>query len=247
MLQPNQTPFAVGNRLLAALPRRVSDRLLQGREFVTLELEAVVYAPGEPARYAYFPTTAVISTLCAMDNGAMVETNMVGNEGMTGTMMCLNENGSPELAIVQVAGQAIRVGVDAIRQEFDRGGDFHDLVLRYVSAVVAQLSQSVGCNTHHLLEARLSRWLLIVHDRVASDVLMLEQEFLAQMLGTRRSGVTVAAGALRAAGLIRYARGKITILDRKGLEASACECYAEVRAAFERARIGSFVSPGGHS
>jgi hypothetical protein len=168
----------------------------------------------------------------------MAATAMLGNEGMTGLSMCLGVDSPPLLTIVQVAGDALRVRARAVKAEFDRGETLHDLSLRYLYALLAQISQSVGCNTHHVLEARLSRWLLIVHDRVPSGELALQQEFLSQMLGVGRSTVTVAAGRLKAAGLIRYARGKITVLDRDGLEASACECYGVVRAAFERARLG---------
>jgi hypothetical protein len=173
-----------------------------------------------------------------MENGAMVEIGMVGNEGATAMATCLGMDSSPPHTIVQVAGGALRIRAAKLKVEFDRGGALHDLMLRYIHALVAQISQSVGCNTHHLLEARLSRWLLIVRDRVPSDELLLRHEFLSQMLGTRRSAVTIAAGALRGAGLIRYARGKIAILDRPGLEASACECYRVVRTVFDTALLG---------
>lgn len=163
---------------------------------------------------------------------------MVGNEGTTAMATCLGVEAAATHTIVQLAGDALRIRATKVKAEFDRGGAFHDLMLRYIHALVAQVSQSVGCNTHHLLEARLSRWLLIVRDRVPSDQLLLQHEFLSQMLGTGRSAVTVAAGTLRAAGLIRYSRGRITILDRDGLEASACECYGVVKAAFDNTNLG---------
>jgi hypothetical protein len=237
MTRPNRVR-ASGNRLLDALPRAVYERLKPDMRLVTLAAEKVVDVPGTASRYVYFPTTAVVSMLCTMENGKRVETGMIGNEGTTAASACLGASAAAPLAMVQVAGDAVRVRAPKLKAEFDRGGVLHDLVLRYVHALLAQVSQSVGCNSHHLLEARLSRWLLIVRDRVATDELPLEHEFLSNMLGTGRSAVTVAAGALREAGLIRYARGKVTILDREGLEASACECYGVVRTAYERARLG---------
>jgi hypothetical protein len=235
---PNSASPPIANHLLAALPGKTYKRLHANLTLVSLELGKVVAAPGTPARYVYFPTTAVLSMLCTMKNGAMVEIGMVGCEGTTAMATCLGVDASSTRTIVQVAGDALRIRAPKLKAEFDRGGALHDLILRYVYALVAQVSQSVGCNTHHLVEARLSRWLLIVRDRVPSDILLLQQEFLAQMLGTQRSAVTIAAGGLRNAGLIRYARGKITILDRVRLEASACECYAVVRDAYAAARLG---------
>jgi CRP-like cAMP-binding protein len=235
MPRPKYAP--IGNYLLAALPLKVYGRLLPDMEVVALRLELVLHKSGEPIKYVYFPTTAVLSMLCTMKSGDMVETGMVGNEGVAGLATCLDSDTSSPYTIVQVAGEAVRISARSIRKEFDRGGALHSLLLRYLNVLFLQVSQSVGCNTHHLLEARLSRWLLIVRDRVASDVLLLQHEFLSHMLGTHRSGVTMAAGALRTAGLIRYARGKITILDHEGLEASACECYEVIRMAFEHARL----------
>ncbi len=228
---------AIGNRLLAALPRKTYGRLRPGLLLVPLAIGNVIATPGTSPKYVYFPTTAVLSMLCTMQNGAKAEVGMIGKEGTTATGPCLGVDGSSTLTIVQVAGDALRIRTTKVKAEFDRGGAFHDLILRYVHALVAQISQSVGCNTHHLIEARLSRWLLIVRDRVPTDELRLEHVFLSQMLGTGRSAVTIAAGGLRDAGLIRYSRGKISILDRPGLEASACECYKVVRAAYERANL----------
>jgi hypothetical protein len=238
MPRPIDDTVPIPNHLLAALPDKSYRRLLPDLRLVRLELGHVVATPGTVGRYVYFPTTAVLSMLCTMKNGEMVEIGMVGNEGTTAMATCLGVEAAATHTIVQMAGDALRIRSTKVKAEFDRGGAFHDLVLRYIYALVAQVSQSVGCNTHHLLEARLSRWLLIVRDRVPSDKLFLQHEFLSQMLGTGRSAVTVAAGTLRAAGLIRYSRGKITILDRDGLEASACECYGVVKAAFEHANLG---------
>jgi hypothetical protein len=225
------------NHLLDTLPHKAFDRLEPNFEIVPLTLNTVVDEPGTASRYVYFPTTAVLSMLCTMQDGAKVEIGMVGNEGTTAMPACMGMGTSAQLTIVQVAGEALRIRATKLKAEFDRGGALHDLLLRYFHAFTAQISQSVGCNTHHVLEARLSRWLLIVRDRVPTDRLLLEHEFLSQMLGTGRSAVTIAAGSLRNAGLIRYARGKITVLDRPGLEASACECYGVVKTAFERARL----------
>lgn len=238
MPRSNRAQPPHGNRFLDALPRAAYERLLPDMKLLSLAQEEILDTPGAPSRYVYFPTTAVISMLCTMGNGKRVETGMVGNEGTTAAPVCLGADTTPPLSIVQVAGEVIRIRAPKLKREFDRGGALHDLLLRYVHALVAQISQSVGCNSYHLLEARLSRWLLIARDRVPSDELVLQHEFLANMLGTGRSAVTIAAGALRAAGLIHYARGKVTIIDREGLEASACECYGVVRAAYERAGLG---------
>lgn len=238
MSRPGPASPLIENHLLAALPHKCYKRLEPNLTAVSLELEQVVDTPARPARYVYFPTSAVLSMLSTMENGAMVEIGMIGNEGATAIATCLGTNTSPPHTIVQVAGDALRIRASKLKAEFDRGGALQDTLLRYIRGLVAQISQSVGCNTHHQLGARLSRWLLIVRDRVPSDELLLQHEFLSQMLGTGRSAVTIAAGALRDAGLIRYARGKIAILDRPGLEASACECYGVVKAAVATARLG---------
>jgi hypothetical protein len=238
MPRPKDSLTPSANRLLAALPPKAYARLLRHLTPVSLALRHVVESPGRPIQKVYFPTTAVLSMLCTLDGDATVEIGMIGNEGTTAVATCLGLEISPQLTVVQVAGEALMLDATRLKAEFDRGGTLHDLLLRYLSALIAQISQSVGCNTHHLIEARLSRWLLIVQDRVASGEMFLEHEFLSQMLGTGRSAVTIAAGSLRNAGLIRYARGRITVLDRAGLEGSACECYGKVKAAYEAAHLG---------
>jgi hypothetical protein len=238
MPRPNVSQPPSANRLLAALPPKSYGRLLRHLTPVSLAPGDVVESPGKPIQNVYFPTTAVLSMLCALEDDVTVEIGMIGNEGTTGVAVCLGLELAPQLTIAQVAGEALMIPAAKLKAEFDRGGALHDLLLRYVSALIAQISQSVGCNTHHLIEARLSRWLLIVQDRVASNEVFLKHEFLSQMLGTGRSAVTIAAGSLRNAGLIRYARGRITVLDRAGLEGSACECYGTVKAAFDAAHIG---------
>lgn len=227
----------LSNRLLAKLPRTVYGRLAPHLRVVALKLGDVVDIVGQKSQFAYFPTTAVISLMCVMENGETSEIGMLGNEGMTAMAICLGVGVASSQAVVQVAGDAIQIRATALKEEFDRQGPLHDLLLRYVYSLVAQIAQSAGCNTHHTVEARLSRWLLIVSDRVSTDELLLRHDFLSQMLGTHRSAVTIAAGALRAAGLIRYSRGKITITNRQGLEDSACECYRAVRVAYARAKL----------
>ncbi len=222
------------NRLLEDLPRAAYGRLLPGLVAVPLAIGDVVDRLGERSAYAYFPTTAVLSMISVMANGRTAETGMIGAEGAAALAVCLGVGVAPSHTICQIAGDAVRIRSGALKTEFDRGGALHDLLLRHVYALFGQLSQSIGCNTHHPIEARLCRWLLIVHDRVPADVLLLRHEFLSQMLGSRRSAVTIAAGSLRAAGLIAYARGKITVLDRSGLEGRACECYVAVSSMFER-------------
>ncbi len=223
--------------MLADLPRAVSARLAPSLKLVSLELGDVIDKLGEHNRYAYFPTTAVISMTCVMANGETAETGMIGREGMTALALCLGVAGAPSHAVTQVAGDALRISVRSLKLELDRNGALRDLLLRYIYTLFVQISQSVGCNTHHPIGARLSRWLLIVRDRVSSDELLLRHDFLSTMLGTQRSAVTIAAGLLRKAGLIRYSRGKITILSRRGLEAHACECYRAVKRAHDRAGL----------
>jgi hypothetical protein len=232
---PRRNPSAVPatNRLLAALPAGTYRRLEPNLEPVTLDFGHVIETTGSRSRHVYFPTTAVFSMVCALRDGRTAEIGLIGNEGTTAMATCLGADAASAETVVQIAGDALRVRASKLKAEFDRCGTLHDLTLRYLFTLVAQISQSVGCNTHHLLEARLSRWLLLVRDRVPTDELLLRQDFLSDMLGTGRTAVTVAAGALRSEGLIRYSRGKITVLDRPGLEAAACECYATVRAVFD--------------
>ncbi|MBD1945516.1 Crp/Fnr family transcriptional regulator, partial [Coleofasciculus sp. FACHB-712] len=176
----------------------------------------------------------IVSLLSVLEDGSTVEAGMVGNDGMVGLPIILGGNKTSNRALVQVAGNGIRMKAEQLRSEFKRGGALQSLLLRYTQALLTQVSQGVACNRLHTIEERLARWLLTVQDRVESDQFPLTQEFIAQMLGTRRSGVTVAAGTLSKAGTIRYSRGKITILNQGDLEAISCECYGIIKAEFGR-------------
>lgn len=225
-------PHPRDNRLLAALPPEDMARLLPQLAPVTFGLGDVLYEPDRPLAYLYFPTTAVVSLIYTMLDGTTVEMGLVGNEGVVGIALFMGGDTTPNRAIVQVAGGAFRLQAPVLRVEFQRGGAVQLALLRYTQALITQISQTAACNRLHAIEQRLCRWLLLTRDRVPTDQVQMTQEFLAHMLGVRREGVTVAARHLQAAGLIRYARGHITILDRPGLEAMACECYGVVRAEF---------------
>lgn len=227
---------AWGNRLLDALP--VSDRhRLGGRLDVDqAEMRQSLFAPGQPIENVYFPTRAVVSILTAMDDGTGVEIATIGNEGMVGVPLFLGASVMParEYSQVQVPGELLRMGAGAFLEEIEAGGALRSVIQRYVQGFFSQISQQVACNGLHSVEERCSRWLLLTHDRVGSDEFPLTQEFLSQMLGVRRASVTVAAGILQRAGFIRYRRGKMTVIDREGLEGSSCECYGIIKAEFDR-------------
>jgi CRP-like cAMP-binding protein len=184
--------------------------------------------------HVYFPTTAIVSMLYIMENGETAEIGVVGNEGVVGIALFMGGDTAPNRAIVQSAGAAFRMKADALRSEFIRAGEFQRLLLRYTQALITQISQTAVCNRLHPIEQQLCRWLLLSHDRLQSDELRMTQEMIANMLGVRREGVTYAAGHLQAEGLIKYARGRITILDREGLEATVCECYQVVKDEYDR-------------
>ena len=222
------------NRLLAALPAEVYQRLLPHLQVVDLLLERVIHGYNEPAEYIYFPQQGIVSLVSIMANGATVEVGLVGKEGMVGMQALLSGSALPNQAFVQVPGQATRIRTEHLQVEFDRGGALQKLLLRYVQALYTQVSQTAACNRLHMVEARLARWLLLVRYSLESDEIPLTQEYISQMLGTRRAGVTEAASELQKAGLIRYRRGKITILNPADLEAVACECYQVVRDEFDR-------------
>jgi CRP-like cAMP-binding protein len=222
------------NQILAALPDEEYARLEPHLMPVSLSLRQIIYKPHEPVAYVYFPENAMISVVAYMRGGASVEVGVIGREGMTGTAALFGVDSTPNESMVQIADGALKMRSEVARGEFKRGGAFQDLVLRHAQAHTIQISQSVACNGLHSLEERLARWLLMTHDRAASDELALTQEFLAMMLGVRRAGVTNAAIALQADGYINYRRGHITILDRPGLEEASCECYSVVRAEYGR-------------
>jgi CRP-like cAMP-binding protein len=222
------------NRILAALPDEEYARLDPHLMPVTLAPRQNIYRPREPITHVYFPEHAMISVVANLPGGESVEVGVVGREGMAGTPALFGVDSTPNESMVQIADGALKMRADVARAEFKRGGVFQDLVLRYVQAHTIQISQSVACNRLHSVVERLARWLLMTHDRAASDELALTQEFLAMMLGCRRAGVTDAAINLQADGFINYRRGQITILDRPGLEEAACECYGIVKAECER-------------
>ncbi|MBD1913264.1 Crp/Fnr family transcriptional regulator [Leptolyngbya sp. FACHB-8] len=228
----NQDSGVPVNRLLAALPTEVYQRLLPHLQQVSLVLEQVIYEIDEPAPHVYFPHHSVISLIAPMLDGSVLEIGLVGQEGMAGIFSVLGNRTKAHRAIVQVADSAMRMDAAVLRAEFDRGGPLQRLLLRYVQALFTQASQCAACNRFHTTEERLARWLLLVRDSVQKNEFSLTQEFMGQMLGTRRSSVTVAAGNLSQAGLIRYTRGKITILDQSGLEEFACECYGVIQSEF---------------
>jgi CRP-like cAMP-binding protein len=184
--------------------------------------------------YVYFPTTSIVSLVYTMEDGATVEMGLAGSDGVVGIALFLGGDTTPNRAVVQIAGGALRMPAQVLQEEFKRGSSLQLLLLRYTRALITQISQTAVCNRLHSVEQRLCRWLLLTHDRVKVNELQLTQEFIANMLGVRREGVTHAACHLQAAGLIQYARGRITILDRKGLEATVCECYRVVKQEFGR-------------
>lgn len=217
------------NLLLAALPAEVYQRLLPHLETVSLPLRQVVYHPGELVNYVYFPHRALVSLVTLLEDGSTSESNLVGLEGMLGIQACLGNSTLPQQAVVQVEDGGMRMPVAAFIAEFNRGGALQNLLLRYLRFLFIEVAQGSACNNTHTIEERLARWLLTVSDRLNSNEFSLTQDFMAQMLGIRRAGVTVAAGTLQQAGIIRYRRGNITILNREDLEATTCECYRVIK------------------
>ncbi len=222
------------NHLLAALPDAEWQRWLPQLESVELPLGQVLYESGSTMRHVYFPTTAIVSLLYVMENGASAEIAVVGNEGIVGISLFMGGESTPSRAVVQSAGWGFRLKADPMKDEFNRGGPVLHLLLRYTQALITQMTQTAVCNRHHSLDQQLCRWLLLSLDRLQGDELVMTQELIANMLGVRREGVTEGALRLQQAGLIRYARGHISVLDRKGLEKRTCECYAVVKKEYDR-------------
>jgi len=218
------------NRLLATLTTKEYKRLLPKLKTVSLVLGEVLYEPGAVIKYVYFPNDSIISLISELSENSLLEVGMVGNEGMAGLAVFMGVNSSSTRALVQGAGTAMRMSSAAVRTEASQLGDFHHLLHRYSHSLLTQVSQSSACNRFHFVDARLARWLLMTKDRLGAEEFPLTQEFLSSMLGVRREGVSKAAGALQAAKLIRYSRGMITILNRRGLEAKSCQCYAIIKA-----------------
>src|SRR5882762_6454409 len=220
----------IQNRILAALPAKEYARLLPHLTPVTLPLGEVLYKTEDRIQYVYFPNSGVVSFVAHMKEGASIEVGLAGCEGMVGIPILFGDDISQNEAVVQIADGAMRMKASVLTEELKRdGGELEPLLKRFALALMKQVSQTAACNRNHHVAERLARWLLTCHDRVNGDELKLTQEFIAEMLGTRRSGVSEAAMMLQSSGLIRYSRGHITILDRKGLEEFSCECYATVK------------------
>lgn len=227
-------PGTPDNQILAALSAADYQRLAPHLELVTLTSQQVLYDVGEPILNVYFPNRSIISLINTMEDGATIEVGLVGREGMVGIPAVLDNAVSIHRAFVKIPDTALRVRADVLRAEFNQGGTLQRLLLRYTQLLLVQLSQSAACNRFHTIEERLARQLLLIQDSLQVNEFLLTQEFLAQILGSRRSGVTVAAGTLNQAGMICYTRGRITILNREGLESVSCECYQVIREEFKR-------------
>jgi CRP-like cAMP-binding protein len=199
-----------------------------------MPLGQVLYEPGTTMSHVFFPTTAIVSLLYVMEDGASAEIAVVGNEGLVGVSQFMGGGSTPSRAVVQSAGKGFRLKADLMQEEFLRAGPVMNLLLRYTQALITQMAQTAVCNRHHSLDQQLCRWLLLSLDRLAGDELQMTQELIANMLGVRRGGVTDSAMKLQEAGLIRYARGRIQVLDRSGLEQRSCECYAVVKKEYDR-------------
>jgi len=231
---PGGAPDPRQNHLLGALPMHDYDRLAVHLELITLKLGDVLYEPGIQLRYVYFPTTAIVSLLYVMEDGASAEIAIVGNEGILGISLFMGGETTPSRAVVQSAGVGYRLRAQFLKDEFGRFGSFLHLLLRYTQALITQMAQTAVCNRHHSVDQQLCRWLLLSLDRLSGRELSMTQELIANMLGVRREGVTEAAGKLQKAGLITYRRGKITVIDRDRLEQRCCECYRVVKTEFDR-------------
>jgi len=222
------------NHLLASLPAADYERLVPDLELMPMPLGWAVYEAGGPQGYVYFPTTCIVSLLYVMESGASAEIAITGNEGLVGISLFMGGESTPSRAVVQSAGHGYRLKASVLKKEFAVGGPLQHLALRFTQALITQMAQTAVCNRHHSVEQQLCRWLLLSLDRLSSNELSMTQELIANMLGVRREGVTEAAGKLQEAGLIRYSRGHIAVLDRPMLEKRVCECYAVVKKELDR-------------
>lgn len=225
----------IQNQILAALPTKKYKDLLSSLQPVSLSLNQVLYEAGEPVRHVYFPNSAMISMIAFREDGARsLEVGVIGNEGMVGTSAFLGGHTALNQALVQLAGSALRVRVDVLRDAVEGGGPLHKLLHGYAHVALTQATRSAVCNRFHNLEQRLARWLLITHDHAKSDTFPMTHQFMATLLGARRVDVTMAAKALLKAGLISYHRGRMTVINRQGLEDASCDCYRIVRDEIDR-------------
>jgi CRP-like cAMP-binding protein len=232
---------SVRNHLLAWLPADVMQQLLPKLRNVDLALRQVLYNPDEPIEAVYFVTSGMISLIANLEDGMQAEVGIIGREGMLGVSLLSGIEPSYVEAMVQLPGTALRMGAGDFRHEFSANSAFRTALLRYSDALNTQIIQTAACNGRHGLEQRLARWLLMAHDRASNDELPLTQDFMAMMLGVHRPSITVTAGILQRAGLIRYSSGRVTVLDRTSLEEASCECYQAVRKRFV-ALLGAPVS-----
>ncbi|HEX8337331.1 MAG TPA: Crp/Fnr family transcriptional regulator [Pyrinomonadaceae bacterium] len=230
------------NHILRALTSSEFESISSHLDTVTLSLGEILCRPDQPVTHVYFPNRGTVSLVSSFEDGSSVEVGMVGNEGMFGVCVFLGSISTPLLAQVQLPGDAMRMRADVLKSEFKKCGGLQDMLLRYTQAFITQIAQTAGCNRAHQVEGRLAKWLLMCEDRAHSPELRLTHEFMATMLGMRRAGVTEAACKLREAGLIEYTRGKVTVIDRGGLEALSCECYPLMKKEFER-----LVGGNGHA
>lgn len=240
---PNKSrPPPIRNHLLAALPCEEYERLLPQLESVSLPFMGVLYEGGETIRHVYFPDDGLISLLVVMDDETVREIGVIGNEGMLGAAVALGMKTTTTRALVQLPGRAMRMKAGALREELGRGGALQNVLRRYSHALFTQVTQSAACVSTHAVDKRLSRWLLMTHDHAPGDKFEMKHEFMAMMLGVTRSVVTRAAGRLQNEKMIRYTRGRVTVLDRGRLEATACECYGAVKAEYARSANASRLS-----
>jgi CRP-like cAMP-binding protein len=224
------------NQILRALPDAERERLYPHLQRVSMPLGAVIYESGARLRHIYFPTDSIVSLLYVLKDGASAEIAVVGNDGAVGVSLFMGGESTPSRAVVQSAGSAFRLSRTRLKQEFERHGSLLTVLLRYTQSLITQMAQTAVCNRHHALDQQLCRWMLLSLDRLDSNELNMTQELIANMLGVRREGVTEAAGRLQKLGVIRYSRGKITVLDRPQLEKLSCECYGVVKKESDRLR-----------
>ncbi len=234
MAQPPDLHSIKKNHLLAELPDEEFERILPHLIPTSLTLGQVLYESGDRLDYVYFPTTAIVSLLYIMENGSTAEIGVVGNDGILGIALFMGGDTTPNRAVIQSAGEAFKMIAKDLMNEFSLGGKLHNLLLRYTQALITQISQTAVCNRLHTVEQQLCRWLLLSHDRLDSDKLVMTHDLISNMIGVRREGITLAAQKLSARKLIKNVRGTITIIDRPGLERAVCECYKVVNDEYNR-------------